>query len=55
MNWDSSTVVSANGLLKMLCSFVFILSFIVTMNAMGIIKPVSIKLQYRTSDIIICI
>lgn len=39
MNWDGSTVVSANGLLKMFRSFVFILSFIVTMNAMAIIKP----------------
>ena len=52
MNWDSNTIVSANGLLKMFQSFVFILSFVVTMNAMAIIKPVSIKLQHRTSDIV---
>ena len=36
----------------MFYSFVFILSFIVIMNAMAIIKPVSIKLQCRTSDIV---
>ena len=52
MNWDGNTVVTANGLLKMFRSFVFILSFVVTMNAMAIIKPVSIKLQYRASDIV---
>lgn len=52
MNWDSKTIVSANGLLKMFHSFGFILSFVVTMNAMAIIKPVSIKLQYKTNDIV---
>ena len=50
INWDS--VIAANGSLKMFHSFVFILSFIVTTNVMAVIKPVSIKLQYRTSDIV---
>ena len=40
INWDS--IVAGNGLLKMFHS----LSFIVTMNAMAIIKPV------RISDIV---
>ena len=44
MNWDSSTVVAANGLLKMYTFFSFIISFTVAMNAMAIIKPISIKL-----------
>lgn len=49
MNSDSNTVVTANGLLR---TFLFILSFVVTMNAMAIIKPVSVKLQYNSSDIV---
>ena len=49
MDWDSSTIVTANGLLKAFSGFN---SFIVTMNCMSVIKPLSIKLQYRTNDII---
>ena len=45
-------IVSANGLLKMYLSFPFIISFIVTMNSMSIIKPISIKLQKRCTDIV---
>ena len=52
MNWDSKTVVAANGLLKMYFSFTFIVSFIVTVNAMSIIKPISVKLQIKSSDIV---
>ena len=52
MNWDRKTVVAANGLLKMYFSFTFIVSFIVTMNAMSIIKPISVKLQKKSSDIV---
>jgi hypothetical protein len=51
MDWDANTIVTANGLLKMYCTFSFIYSFIVTMNCMSIIKPVSVKLQYKTNDI----
>ena len=52
MNWDSKTIVAANGLQKMFTSFNFIISFIATMNAMAIIKPISVKLQKRNNDII---
>lgn len=52
MNWDSKTIVAANGLLKMFRSFTFVISFISTMNAMAIIKPISIKLQKRSNDIV---
>ena len=38
-DWDRKMVVAANGLLKMY--FSFIMSFIVTMNVMSIIKPIS--------------
>ena len=37
------------SLLKMYCTFSFIYSFVVTMNCMSVIKPVSIKLQYKTN------
>ena len=33
-------------------SFSFIMSFIVTMHVMSIIKPLSIKLQYKSGDIV---
>jgi len=52
MNWDSNTIVTANGLLKSYSNFNFIYSFITTMNCMSIIKPLSIKLQYRTNDVV---
>ena len=52
MNWDTKTIASANGLLKMYLSFPFIVSFIVTMNSMSIIKPISINLQKRCTDIV---
>ena len=45
MNWDKNTIVAANGLLKMFHSFSFIVSFIVTRNAMSIINSISVKLQ----------
>ena len=52
MNWDANTVVLANGLLKMFTSFSFIVAFTATMNAMAIIKPISIKLQFRNKDVL---
>ena len=52
MNWDNKTIVAANGLSKMYHSFSFILSFVVTTNAMSIIKPISVKLQYTSYDIV---
>lgn len=51
MDWDSNTVVTANGLHKTYSTFNFIYSFIVTMHCMSVIKPLSIKLQYRANDI----
>ena len=44
MNWDSNTVVKANGLLKSYSSLNFVYSFVITMNCMSVIKPLSIKL-----------
>ena len=44
INWNSKTVIEANGLLKMYTTFQFIVTFVATMNVMAIIKPISIKL-----------
>ncbi len=44
---------AANGLSKMFHSFSFIMSFIVTRNAMSIIKPISVKLQSTHYDDIV--
>ena len=49
MNWDTNTVVTANGLLKNYTSLSFLVAFIVTMS---IIKPISIKLQFGYYDIV---
>ena len=42
MNWNSKTIVAANGLQKM---FNFFISFIAIMNAMAIIKPISVNFK----------
>ena len=52
MDWDSNTVIAANGFLRVYTTFSFIVSFIVAMNAMAIIKPISIKLQSVYYDIV---
>ena len=51
MDWDGNTVIIAKGLLSTYNNFGFIYSFIVTMNCMSVLKPVSVKLQYKTNDI----
>ena len=52
MSWDSKTRVAANGLSKLYHSFTFITSFIITMNVMSVIRPISVKLQHRSYDIV---
>ena len=52
MNWDHKTVVAAKGLSKMYHSFCFIIYFVITRNAMSIIKPISVKLQYTSYDVV---
>ncbi len=51
MDWDASTIVTATGLRKIYNSFGFIYAFIVTMHCMSVIKPISIKFQYKTNDL----
>ena len=52
MSWESKTIVAANGLSKLYHSFTFIMSFIPIMNAMSVIRPISVKLQHRSYDIL---
>ena len=52
MDWDSNNVIAVNGFLRVYTTFSFIVSFIVAMNAMAIIKPISIKLQSVYYDIV---
>ena len=49
---DHKTVVAVNGLSKMYHSFSFRISFVITRNAMSIIKKISVKLQYTSYDIV---
>ncbi len=44
-------VVTANGLHKNYSTYNFMYPFIDTMHCMSVIKPLSIKLQYRANDI----
>ena len=46
-NWDANTVVLENGLLKVYTSFSFIVAFVATMNAMSVVKLISIRLQFQ--------
>ena len=48
MKWDGNTIVAANGLLKMFQSFIFILSFVFTMDTLAIINPDSIHITVHT-------
>ncbi len=50
MDWDSVTA-KFNGLHKNYSTYNFMYPFIVTMHCMSVIKPLSIKLQYRANDI----
>lgn len=45
--WDSKTILAANGLLNSYKSFTFIASFVCTRNAMSMIRPITVMLQYR--------
>ena len=50
--WDRETLTKANGLMYALTNFEFIVALECTMKCMSIIKPVSVKLQKRSNDIV---
>ena len=51
-NWDRETVQKANSCYHTCCSFQFLVSLIVGMKTLAVIKPVSIKLQKKSNDIV---
>lgn len=51
-SWDSETRNLANGFLHRITSFDFIVAFITTMKILAFVKPISIKLQKRSNDVI---
>ena len=50
--WIGNTILIAKSLLKLYSSFNFICYFVIIMKCMSVIKPLSIKLQDRTNDIV---
>ena len=51
-NWDRDTLSKASSYYHAICSFQFIVSLVVTMKTLAIIKPISVKLQKKSNDII---
>ena len=51
-NWDRETLQKANGFYPTCCSFQFLIALIVTMKTLAVIKPISIKLQKKSNDIV---
>ena len=52
-SWDSETKTKANGLLHTLCSFEFVIAMMCVLKILCIIRPLSIKLQRKTNDIVL--
>ena len=51
-SWDTETLARANGLQHVLTSFDFLMSLTTTANALASLRPLSIKLQRRSWDIV---
>ena len=51
-SWDADTKTKANGLLHAICSFEFIVTILCVLKILTVIKPISIKLQKKTNDIV---
>ena len=51
-SWDTETLTRANGLQHVLTSFDFLMSLTTTANALASLRPLSIKLQRRSWDIV---
>ncbi len=50
--WDSETITKANGFLRQMATFEFIVSSSVTMRLLSSLRPVTVKLQKRSTDIL---
>lgn len=51
-SWDAETKTLANGLVHRVTSFEFIVTFVSTMKVLAYIKPITVKLQKRSMDVI---
>ena len=51
-NWDRETVQKASGCYHTCCSFQFLISLIVAIKTLAVIKPISVKLQKKSNDIV---
>lgn len=51
-NWERETVQKASGRYHTCCSFQFLISLIIGMKTLTVIKPVSIKLEKKSNDIV---
>lgn len=51
MNWDRETLTKANGLSHAITNFEFIVALVVTLKALSVLKPVSVKLQKKSNDV----
>ena len=51
-SWDTETLTRANGLQHVLTSFDFLMSLTTTANALASLRPLTIKLQRRSWDIV---
>ena len=51
-NWIRESIQKANDCYHTCCSFQFLVSLIVGMKTLAVIKPVSIKLQWKSNDIV---
>ena len=50
-SWDRETLTKANGLIHALTNFEFIVSLVVTLKCLSVLKPVSVKLQKKSNDV----
>lgn len=52
-SWDSETLTKANGFLRQLCSFEFLITFCITMRILSSLRSLTVNLQNRTNDILV--
>ena len=51
-NWERETLSRGNGLSHVLCSFEFLVALVCASNALACVKPLSVKLQRKSNDIV---
>ena len=51
-SWDSETLTKANGFLRQLCSFEFLVTFCITMRILSSLRSLTVNLQKKANDIL---